>query len=387
MQLHEYQAKEILKENNIPVPDGNIAATSKASEEISISLGGKCVIKAQVHAGGRGKAGGIKIAKDPKEAFQFADQMLGSSLKTFQSGDTEFPINKVYIEKTSDIQNEYYLAVTMDFDFKCPVIIFSTEGGMNIEEVAEKHPDKIIKIHVDPLVGPSPYKIRNLSAFFKFDKEVSSQLYKIIMELYEIFISNDCSLIEINPLALVSDNKLVALDAKITIDDDSLFRHKDLEELFDESQINKSELDAQKNDLAYIKLGGGEVGCMVNGAGLAMATMDITMKAGAMPANFLDVGGSASEERISQAYNIIASDKDVKLILVNLFGGILRCDVAAQGIIEGFKLNQKSVPMVVVLRGTNSEEAKEILKGSDMEIYFSDDLPSAAREINKRLGR
>ena len=387
MQLHEYQAKEILKENNVPVPDGNIAATSKASEEIAISLGGKCVVKAQVHAGGRGKAGGIKIAKDPKEAFQFADQMLGSSLKTFQSGDTEFPINKVYIEKTSDIQNEYYLAVTMDFDLKCPVIIFSTEGGMNIEEVAEKHPDKIIKIHIDPLVGPSPYKIRNLAAFFKFDKEVSSQLSKIIMELYEIFISYDCSLIEINPLALVSDNKLIALDAKITIDDDSLFRHKDLEELFDESQINKSELDAQKNDLAYIKLGGGEVGCMVNGAGLAMATMDITMKAGAMPANFLDVGGSASEERISQAYNIIASDEDVKLILVNLFGGILRCDVAAQGIIEGFKLNQKSVPMVVVLRGTNSEEAKEILKVSDMEIYFSDDLPSAAKEINKRLGR
>ena len=207
------------------------------------------------------------------------------------------------------------------------------------------------------------------------------------MELYEIFISYDCSLIEINPLALVSDNKLIALDAKITIDDDSLFRHKDLEALFDESQINKSELDAQKNDLAYIKLNGGEVGCMVNGAGLAMATMDITMKAGAMPANFLDVGGSASEERISEAYNIITSDEDVKLILVNLFGGILRCDVAAKGIIEGFKLNQKSVPMVVVLRGTNSEEAKEILKGSDMEIYFSDDLPSAAQEINKRLGR
>ena len=387
MQLHEYQAKEILKENNVPVPEGKIAATSKASEEIAVSLGGKCVVKAQVHAGGRGKAGGIKIAKDSKEAFEFANQMLGSSLKTFQSGDTEFPINKVYIEKTSDIQSEYYLAVTMDFDLKCPVIIFSTEGGMNIEEVAEKYPDKIIKIHVDPLVGPSPYKIRNLTTFFTFEREVSSQLYKIIMELYEIFISYDCSLIEINPLALVSDNKLIALDAKITIDDDSLFRHKDLEELFDESQINKSELDAQKNDLAYIKLNGGEVGCMVNGAGLAMATMDITMKAGAMPANFLDVGGSASEERISEAYNIITSDEDVKLILVNLFGGILRCDVAAKGIIEGFKLNQKSVPMVVVLRGTNSEEAKEILKGSDMEIYFSDDLPTAAEEINKRLGR
>ena len=387
MQLHEYQAKEILKNNNVPIPEGQIASTCDDSKKISLSLGGKCVVKAQVHAGGRGKAGGIKLANNEDEAFDFADQMLGSSLKTFQSGETEFPINQVYIEKASDINSEYYLAVTMDFDLKCPVIIFSTEGGMNIEEVAEKNPDKIIKIHVDPLVGPSPYKIRDLSNKFNLEKEISSQLYSIILKLYEIFISFDCTLIEINPLALVSENKLVALDAKITIDDDSLFRHKDLQALFDETQVNKSELIAQKNDLAYIKLSDGEVGCMVNGAGLAMATMDITMKAGALPSNFLDVGGSASEERIKEAYNIITSDNDVKIILVNLFGGILRCDIAAKGIIEGFKENQKTVPMVVVLRGTNSEEAKEILKNSGMEIYFSDDLPSAANEINKRLGR
>ena len=387
MQLHEYQAKEILKNNNVPIPEGQTASTSDDSKKISLSLGGKCVVKAQVHAGGRGKAGGIKLANNEDEAFDFADQMLGSSLKTFQSGETEFPINQVYIEKASDINSEYYLAVTMDFDLKCPVIIFSTEGGMNIEEVAEKNPDKIIKIHVDPLVGPSPYKIRDLSNKFNLEKEISSQLYSIILKLYEIFISFDCTLIEINPLALVSENKLVALDAKITIDDDSLFRHKDLQGLFDETQVNKSELIAQKNDLAYIKLSDGEVGCMVNGAGLAMATMDITMKAGALPSNFLDVGGSASEERIKEAYNIITSDNDVKIILVNLFGGILRCDIAAKGIIEGFKENQKTVPMVVVLRGTNSEEAKEILKNSGMEIYFSDDLPSAANEINKRLGR
>ncbi|MBK65634.1 MAG: ADP-forming succinate--CoA ligase subunit beta [Chloroflexi bacterium] len=387
MQLHEYQAKEILKNNNVPIPEGQIASTCDDSKKISLSLGGKCVVKAQVHAGGRGKAGGIKLANNEDEAFDFADQMLGSSLKTFQSGETEFPINQVYIEKASDINSEYYLAVTMDFDLKCPVIIFSTEGGMNIEEVAEKNPDKIIKIHVDPLVGPSPYKIRDLSNKFNLEKEISSQLYSIILKLYEIFISFDCTLIEINPLALVSENKLVALDAKITIDDDSLFRHKDLQGLFDETQVNKSELIAQKNDLAYIKLSDGEVGCMVNGAGLAMATMDITMKAGALPSNFLDVGGSASEERIKEAYNIITSDNDVKIILVNLFGGILRCDIAAKGIIEGFKENQKTVPMVVVLRGTNSEEAKEILKDSGMEIYFSDDLPSAANEINKRLGR
>tara|TARA_B100000575_G_scaffold47114_1_gene34179 strand:+ start:600 stop:1763 length:1164 start_codon:yes stop_codon:yes gene_type:complete len=387
LQLHEYQAKEILKNNNVPIPEGQIASTCDDSKKISLSLGGKCVVKAQVHAGGRGKAGGIKLANNEDEAFAFADQMLGSSLKTFQSGETEFPINQVYIEKASDINSEYYLAVTMDFDLKCPVIIFSTEGGMNIEEVAEKNPDKIIKIHVDPLVGPSPYKIRDLSNKFNLEKEISSQLYSIILKLYEIFISFDCTLIEINPLALVSENKLVALDAKITIDDDSLFRHKDLQGLFDETQVNKSELIAQKNDLAYIKLSDGEVGCMVNGAGLAMATMDITMKAGALPSNFLDVGGSASEERIKEAYNIITSDNDVKIILVNLFGGILRCDIAAKGIIEGFKENQKTVPMVVVLRGTNSEEAKEILKNSGMEIYFSDDLPSAANEINKRLGR
>tara|TARA_Y100001935_G_scaffold1_1_gene4 strand:+ start:1824 stop:2987 length:1164 start_codon:yes stop_codon:yes gene_type:complete len=387
LQLHEYQAKEILKNNNVPIPEGQIASTCDDSKKISLSLGGKCVVKAQVHAGGRGKAGGIKLANDADEAFDFAEQMLGSSLKTFQSGETEFPINQVYIEKASDINSEYYLAVTMDFDLKCPVIIFSTEGGMNIEEVAEKNPDKIIKIHVDPLVGPSPYKIRDLSNKFNLEKEISSQLYSIILKLYEIFISFDCTLIEINPLALVSENKLVALDAKITIDDDSLFRHKDLQALFDETQVNKSELIAQKNDLAYIKLSDGEVGCMVNGAGLAMATMDITMKAGALPSNFLDVGGSASEERIKEAYNIITSDNDVKIILVNLFGGILRCDIAAKGIIEGFKENQKTVPMVVVLRGTNSEEAKEILKNSGMEIYFSDDLPSAANEINKRLGR
>ncbi len=387
MQLHEYQAKEILKNNNVPIPEGQIASTCDDSKKISLSLGGKCVVKAQVHAGGRGKAGGIKLANNEDEAFDFADQMLGSSLKTFQSGETEFPINQVYIEKASDINSEYYLAVTMDFDLKCPVIIFSTEGGMNIEEVAEKNPDKIIKIHVDPLVGPSPYKIRDLSNKFNLEKDISSQLYSIILKLYEIFISFDCTLIEINPLALVSENKLVALDAKITIDDDSLFRHKELQGLFDETQVNKSELIAQKNDLAYIKLSDGEVGCMVNGAGLAMATMDITMKAGALPSNFLDVGGSASEERIKEAYNIITSDNDVKIILVNLFGGILRCDIAAKGIIEGFKENQKTVPMVVVLRGTNSEEAKEILKNSGMEIYFSDDLPSAANEINKRLGR
>ena len=385
MQLHEYQAKNILSEYNVPIPFGQVALSDSECEKISSSINGKVVIKAQVHAGGRGKAGGIKIVDNPLDAKKVAQDMIGGTLKTFQSGGTKFPINKVYVEEASDIFKEFYLAVTMDFDEKCPVIILSTEGGMNIEEVAEKTPDKIMKIHVNPLIGPSPYKVRNLLSSLNLEKKISQQISNIIQNLYRIFKSLDCTLIEINPLAITNQEKVIALDAKITIDDDSIFRHSDIEELFDETQMNQSELKALRNDLAYIKLDGGKVGCMVNGAGLAMATMDITMKAGTAPANFLDVGGSASEERIEEAYKIIASDNDVEVILVNLFGGILRCDVAAKGIINGFENYNKSIPMVVVLRGTNSEDAKLLLENSELDISFAEDLPTAASEIKKRL--
>ena len=386
MQLHEYQAKNILNEHNVPIPFGKVASSDLECEEIAKSINGRSVIKAQVHAGGRGKAGGIKVTEGPEEAKKVAQEMLGSTLKTFQSGGTEFPINKVYVEEASDISREFYIAVTMDFDEKCPVIIFSTEGGMNIEEVAEKTPEKIIKIHVNPLIGPSPYKLRNLLSLLKLEKKVSQQIFSIIQNLYEIFNSLDCTLIEINPLAVTKKEKVLALDAKITIDDDSIFRHSDLEDLFDKTQMNQAELKALSSDLAYIKLDGGKVGCMVNGAGLAMATMDITIKAGTAPANFLDVGGSASEERIEEAYKIIASDRDVEIILVNLFGGILRCDVAAKGIINGFKESNNSIPMVAVLRGTNSNDAKLLLEKSALDISFAEDLPSAALEIRNKLG-
>jgi len=387
MQLHEYQAKNILKRFKVPVPFGQVASSDLECEKIASLIKGKCVIKAQVHSGGRGKAGGIKIASDPVEAKKIAQEMIGNKLKTSQSDGTELPINQVYVEEASHISAEYYLAITMDFDEACPVIILSSEGGMNIEEVAQKSPEKILKIHIDPLLGPSLYRIRDSLNTIHLNKTISQQISPIIFKLYNIFTSMDCSLIEINPLAVTKDDNVLALDSKITIDDDSMFRHKDLQELFDESQINKSELAALKNDLAYIKLFGGQVGCMVNGAGLAMATMDITIAAGKAPANFLDVGGSASEERIKEAYKIIISDQDVKLILVNLFGGILRCDVAANGIIEGHKETNKSIPMVVVLRGTNSKEARLILENSNLDISFVEDLPSAAKEINNKLGK
>ena len=385
MQLHEYQAKNILSEYNVPIPFGQVALSDSECEKISSSINGKVVIKAQVHAGGRGKAGGIKIVDNPLDAKKVAQDMIGGTLKTFQSGGTKFPINKVYVEEASDILKEFYLAVTMDFDEKCPVIILSTEGGMNIEEVAEKTPDKIMKIHVNPLIGPSPYKVRNLLSSLNLEKKISQQISNIIQNLYRIFKSLDCTLIEINPLAITSQEKVIALDAKITIDDDSIFRHSDIEELFDETQMNQSELKALRNDLAYIKLDGGKVGCMVNGAGLAMATMDIIKLYGEEPANFLDVGGGASKEKVSAALKLILSDKSVKGILINIFGGIMRCDVLAQGVVDAAKEMDINIPLVVRLAGTNFKEGKNILDNSGLKLISAENLDDAAKKIVKAI--
>ena len=385
MQLHEYQAKNILSEYNVPIPFGQVALSDSECEKISSSINGKVVIKAQVHAGGRGKAGGIKIVDNPLDAKKVAQDMIGGTLKTFQSGGTKFPINKVYVEEASYILKEFYLAVTMDFDEKCPVIILSTEGGMNIEEVAEKTPDKIMKIHVNPLIGPSPYKVRNLLSSLNLEKKISQQISNIIQNLYRIFKSLDCTLIEINPLAITSQEKVIALDAKITIDDDSIFRHSDIEELFDETKMNQSELKALRNDLAYIKLDG-SIGCMVNGAGLAMATMDIIKLYGKEPANFLDVGGGASKEKVSSALKIILSDKNVKGILINIFGGIMRCDVLAQGVVDAAQEIKINVPMVVRLAGTNFLEGKKILDGSGLKLISAENLDDAAKKIVEAIG-
>ena len=310
--------------------------------------------------------------------------MIGKNLKTNQTVGNGLPVNKVLIEKITDIQSELYLAVTMDHESGCPIVIVSTEGGMEIETIAEKNPEKILKILGDPLLGLLPYKIRKLFRDLSIDPNLSKEFTSILLKIYKIFIEKDCSLIEINPL-VISNNRFIALDAKITIEDDALFRQREIQNLFDDTQIDPLELEALKSDLSYVKLYDGDVGCMVNGAGLAMATMDITVKAGTRPANFLDVGGSADQERIQKAFEIIIQDSDVKVILVNLFGGILRCDIAANGIIEAIKGRSSYPPIIGVFRGTNSKEAKEKLILAKINLEFAQDLIDAAKKMKEKL--
>ena len=386
MNIHEFQAKKILADYGVNIPRGKEAYSTQEALSIAKDIGGKkWVVKAQIHAGGRGKAGGVKIADSLKDVEKISNSLLGMQLVTHQTGPEGKKVNKIFIEEGVNIVSELYLGVVLDRSNGNYVMMASTEGGTEIEVVAEKTPEKIFKVQIDPLLGIQSYQARQLVFKLGLKKPISNKAVKFILALSKAVEDTDANLVEINPLVITKDDVL-ALDAKMNFDDNALFRQKRIEILRDEDEEDPRELEATKHDLNYISLDG-NIGCMVNGAGLAMATMDITMKAGALPANFLDVGGSASEERIMEAFNIITSDEDVKLILVNLFGGILRCDIAAKGIIEGFKKYKKSVPMVVVLRGTNSEEAKNILKESGMEIYFSDDLPGAAEEINKRLGR
>ena len=384
MQIHEYQAKSIFKEYGIPVPEGEIATNLKEAMDITRTVGNKVVVKAQVHSGGRGKVGGVKLVENPDDLSKFLSEMIGRNLKTNQTGGSGLPVNKVLIEKITDIQSELYLAVTMDHESGCPIVIVSTEGGMEIESIAEKNPEKILKILGDPLLGLLPYKIRKLFRDLNIDPSLSKEFTSILLKVYKIFIEKDCSLIEINPL-VISNNQFIALDAKITIEDDALFRQNKIQNLFDDTQIDPLELEAVKSDLSYVKLYDGDVGCMVNGAGLAMATMDITVKAGTRPANFLDVGGSADQNRIKKAFEIIMQDSDVKVILVNLFGGILRCDVPANGIIEAVRERNSYPPIIGVFRGTNSKRAKEILTLSKINLEFAQDLIDAAKKIKEKL--
>jgi succinyl-CoA synthetase beta subunit len=384
LQIHEYQAKSIFKEYGIPVPEGEIATNIKEAVDITRIIGSKVVVKAQVHSGGRGKVGGVQLVENIEDLTNFLSEMIGKNLKTNQTVGNGLPVNKVLIEKITDIQSELYLAVTMDHESGCPIVIVSTEGGMEIETIAEKNPEKILKILGDPLLGLLPYKIRKLFRDLSIDPNLSKEFTSILLKIYKIFIEKDCSLIEINPL-VISNNRFIALDAKITIEDDALFRQREIQNLFDDTQIDPLELEALKSDLSYVKLYDGDVGCMVNGAGLAMATMDITVKAGTRPANFLDVGGSADQERIQKAFEIIIQDSDVKVILVNLFGGILRCDIAANGIIEAIKGRSSYPPIIGVFRGTNSKEAKEKLILAKINLEFAQDLIDAAKKMKEKL--
>ena len=382
MNIHEHQAKDILKEFGAPVSKGIVIfSTNEIKEKIKELSGDLFVLKAQIHAGGRGKAGGVKIAKGVSELEKEAEKMMGKVLITHQTGPDGKEVKRLYIEEASDIFKEFYLSCLIDRETSKIAFISSTEGGMDIEKVASETPNKIITNKIDLKDdGPNDDEINKIISVFKFNDKQKSIASKLIKSLYEIIIKKDASLIEINPLIITKSDELICLDAKMNFDDNAIFRRPDILELRDLSEEEPAEIEASKYDLAYIKLNG-SIGCMVNGAGLAMATMDIIKLYGKEPANFLDVGGGASKEKVSAAFKLILSDKNVKGILINIFGGIMRCDVLAQGVVDAAKEINLSVPLVVRLAGTNFKEGKKILDDSNLKILSATDLNDAAKKI------
>ena len=382
MNIHEHQAKEILREYGAPVSQGVVIfSLDKIKEEIKKLSSKEFVLKAQIHAGGRGKAGGVKLVKDLDELKKEAEIMMGKVLITHQTGPEGKEVKRLYIEEASDISKEYYLSCLVDRESSKIAFISSTEGGMDIEKVAKETPNKIITNKIDlKKSGPLTEEISNIISVFNFNKEQKKSAENLIKSLYKIIIEKDASLIEINPLIITKDNNLLCLDAKMNFDDNAIFRQPEILKLRDFNEEDPAEIEASKYDLAYIKLNG-SIGCMVNGAGLAMATMDIIKLYGEEPANFLDVGGGASKEKVSAAFKLILSDKNVKGILINIFGGIMRCDVLAQGVVDAAKEINLSVPLVVRLAGTNFKEGKEILDKSNLKILSASDLNDAAKKI------
>ena len=382
MKVHEYQAKEIMSRYGIPIPNGGVASTADEASGVADDLGGKAVVKAQVHAGGRGKAGGVKLVDSSSQAKEVAESLIGTRLVTHQTGSTGVPINKVLVEEQASVSRELYLAIVIDASVRKVVVIVSPSGGMDIEEVAAKSPEKILRVSVDPVLGIQPFQGRKIAYMLGLEPDLVRPLSDLVNRLYKIFTEMDCTLVEINPLVVTTDKRILALDAKMSFEDDSLFRHKDLEPLRDVDQEDPFEVEAQKYDLSYVHLDG-DVGCMVNGAGLAMATMDIVKKVGAEPANFLDVGGGASEDKIAQAFKLMMSDSAVKKVLVNIFGGILRCDVAANGIVLACKDLDINPTMVVRMKGTNVNEGRKILEDSKLNVIFVESLAAAAAKLTE----
>ena len=381
MNIHEHQAKELLKNFGVPVPEGFPAFSVEEAVNCAKKLPGPVyVVKAQIHAGGRGKAGGVKVVNAIDQVKTSAEEILGKILVTPQTGEKGKKVQRLYIENGCNIEKEFYFSILVDRSQGCVSIIASTEGGMNIEEVAEKTPDKIIKLSVDPLLGFMPFHSRVLSDGLGLEGQVFKDSFNFFSKLYKAFVDLDASLLEINPLVLTKEEKLIALDAKMSFDNNSLFRHPEISDLNDETEEDPAEALAKKHDLAYIKLDG-EIGCLVNGAGLAMATMDIIKLKGSSPANFLDVGGSATKEKVTEAFKIILSDESVKGILVNIFGGIMRCDIIAEGVVAAASDLKIDKPLVVRLSGTNVNEGKSILANSDLEIISADNLDEAAEKI------
>jgi succinyl-CoA synthetase beta subunit len=381
MNIHEYQAKSLLQAYGVSIPHGGVAFTPQEAYNVAQSLKGPLwVVKAQIHAGGRGKGGGIKLAKSLEEVKDFADQLLGITLVTPQTGPQGRLVKKVYVEEGSSIAHEFYFSLLLDRASACLTFLASTEGGMDIEEVAHKHPEKIIKVLIDPVAGFQPFHGRKLAAGLGLEGLKVKELTTFAKGIYHTFTRLDASLIEINPLVLTTEGKILALDAKMSFDDNALVRHPSLEALRDLEEEDPMEREAALHELSYIKLNG-NIGCMVNGAGLAMATMDIIKLYGGDPANFLDVGGGATRERVTEAFKIILSDPQVKGILVNIFGGIMRCDIIAEGIVAAVKDIQVMIPLVVRLQGTNVELGKEIFAKSGLPIQSIDDLSQAAKCI------
>ena len=385
MKIHEYQAKQILANYGVTIPRGKVAFTVdeavKAAEELGTEI---CVVKAQIHAGGRGKGGGVKVSKGLDAVRTNAEQILGMQLVTHQTGPKGQPVKRVLVEEGMDIKKELYVSLLVDRGSQQVVMLASTEGGMDIEQVAANTPEKILKVGIDPTIGMRPYQASEMAYGLEIDK-INPKLVRpaaaLFQGLYETFVNEDCSLVEINPLVLTGDGRVVALDSKITIDDNALFRHKDTLELRDLDEEDPAETEASENDLNYIRLDG-SIGCMVNGAGLAMGTMDIIKACGGEPANFLDVGGGSTQERVELAFRLISSDPHVKCILINIFGGIVRCDMVAAGVVAAIKNVDLKVPVVVRLEGTNAAEAHQIVNDSGLgsRLQMADGLRDAAEK-------
>jgi len=387
MKIHEFQAKDLFRNAGIPVPKGNVAATSEEAVEVAKTLDGPpWVVKAQIHAGGRGKGGGVKVVKSIEEVKKAAEDILSKPLVTHQTGPAGQMVRNLLIEEGLDIKRELYLGIVIDRKLESPVMIFSQAGGMEIEEVSAKNPELVLFENIDITNGFMSYQARN---FFygsepMLDKNVFRELSSIMSKLYNLFISNDCSLVEINPLVVTSSGNVIALDSKINFDDNALFRQKHIAELHDSHEMDELEVEASQYNLNYIRLDG-NIGAMVNGAGLAMATMDVIKLAGAEPANFLDVGGGATEEMVKNGLKIILTDKRVKAVLINIFGGIMRCDVLARGVVNAAKEVDIKVPLIVRLEGTNVEEGREILKNSDLDFSVAGDIEEAAGMVAKQV--
>jgi len=381
VKIHEYQAKAVLARFGVPIPQGEVAFSAAEAGGIARRLGTKVVVvKAQIHAGGRGKGGGVKLARSPDEAEQLARQMLGMNLVTHQTGPEGKQVARVLVEQGLDIARELYLSILIDRAAGCPVIIASAAGGMDIEEVAAKTPEQILRVYIDRGTGIVPFQGRRLAFGMRLDAAQANKFVKLLDAIYRAFIETDASMIEINPLIVTKGGDLLALDAKVTFDDNALYRHPDLKDLRDLTEEDPLEVEASKFSLNYIRLDG-NIGCMVNGAGLAMATMDIIKLAGGEPANFLDVGGGANAEQIRNAFKILMSDRNVKAVLINIFGGILRCDVLAQGVIAAVKELGVPVPIVIRMEGTNVEEGKRMLKESGLNFTTADSMGEAAEEV------